>query len=223
MVGNRKDRELDIVLLSAKDGSVVRNLTSGFDKDKGFEYISIQSERSRNAVPWMSWSPRGDRLAYFVRTEKDKTSFFKTSCRERSSSRIADEVPRRARVARIAPDGRTIVFAGLRMRWATSSRSTGRRQVNNLTHDELFDYAPTYSPDGTYLIYAARVSGNQKLFRTDRDPSRRPKSRSAPTTTRRAVLRRPHHCVLLDGHRSDRPSNRKSRATATSTTSGRST
>src|SRR6202790_3080850 len=32
---NRKDRELDIVLISAKDGSIVRNLTSGFDKNTG--------------------------------------------------------------------------------------------------------------------------------------------------------------------------------------------
>ena len=33
---NRKDGELDIVLLSSKDGSIVRNLTNGFDKDMGF-------------------------------------------------------------------------------------------------------------------------------------------------------------------------------------------
>ena len=33
MTGNRKDRELDIVLVSSKDGTVVRNLTRGFDKD----------------------------------------------------------------------------------------------------------------------------------------------------------------------------------------------
>src|SRR6185436_16967657 len=32
---NRKDRELDIVLVSSKDGSIVRNLTKGFDKDMG--------------------------------------------------------------------------------------------------------------------------------------------------------------------------------------------
>src|SRR4029078_1236713 len=30
---NRKDGEADIVLLSAKDGSMVRNLTAGFDKN----------------------------------------------------------------------------------------------------------------------------------------------------------------------------------------------
>jgi hypothetical protein len=33
VTANRKDQELDIVLISSKDGSIVRNLTSGFDKD----------------------------------------------------------------------------------------------------------------------------------------------------------------------------------------------
>jgi hypothetical protein len=37
VVGNRRDQELDIVLLSRKDGQVIRNLTKGFDKDRGFE------------------------------------------------------------------------------------------------------------------------------------------------------------------------------------------
>ena len=41
--GNRHDQELDIVLVSSKDGSVVRNLTPGFDKDRGFEYIATPS------------------------------------------------------------------------------------------------------------------------------------------------------------------------------------
>ncbi|HZA33789.1 MAG TPA: hypothetical protein VE505_02620, partial [Vicinamibacterales bacterium] len=35
MTGNRRDGELDIVLLSSKDGSVIRNLTRGLDQDRG--------------------------------------------------------------------------------------------------------------------------------------------------------------------------------------------
>ena len=70
--GNRKDQEMDIVLISAKDGSVIRNLTPGFDKDRGFEYIAVPGARW-NTVPWMSWSPVGDRLAYFARTEKQRS------------------------------------------------------------------------------------------------------------------------------------------------------
>jgi hypothetical protein len=68
---NRKDGELDIVLVSSKDGSIVRNLTDGFDKDYGFNHIV--SPTSFITIPWMTWSPKGDRLGYFVRTEKERT------------------------------------------------------------------------------------------------------------------------------------------------------
>src|SRR5579862_5914869 len=71
MTINMKDREIDIVLISAKDGSVVRNLTNGFDKDKGFDHIVQYGEQFQ--MPWIGWSPKGDRLAYFVRTEKERT------------------------------------------------------------------------------------------------------------------------------------------------------
>ena len=72
MTGNAGDRELDIVLISTKDGQVVRNLTPGFDQSRGFEYI-VQPGGRWISVPWMSWSPAGDRLAFFVRTEKDRS------------------------------------------------------------------------------------------------------------------------------------------------------
>src|SRR5438128_1394674 len=68
---NRKDGELDVILLSSKDGSMVRNLTGGFDKDMGFDHLVLNGERFE--MPWISWSPRGDRIAYFVRTEKERS------------------------------------------------------------------------------------------------------------------------------------------------------
>src|SRR6478672_12236661 len=49
---NRKDQEFDIVLLSAKDGSIVRNLTSGFDKDMGFDHLILMGV-DQAANPWM--------------------------------------------------------------------------------------------------------------------------------------------------------------------------
>ena len=63
---NRRDQEYDVILVSATDGKVISNLTPGFDKDMGWDRLSI-SERW-NQVPWLSWAPGGDRLAYFVRT-----------------------------------------------------------------------------------------------------------------------------------------------------------
>src|SRR5215216_5255546 len=70
--GNGSDRELDILLVSAKDGSVVRNLTKGFDQDHGFEFIVTPGGRW-TTVPWMSFDSTGDHLAYIVRTEKTRS------------------------------------------------------------------------------------------------------------------------------------------------------
>jgi len=39
--------------------------------------------------------------------------------------------------------------------------------LENLTKDAFADYAPTFTPDGKSLVYLARVSGNDKLFRLD--------------------------------------------------------
>src|SRR4030095_5793980 len=55
---NRKHGVLDIFLVSAKAGSRIRNLTNGFDKDKGFEFLTIPGMRYNN-VAWMSWAPSG--------------------------------------------------------------------------------------------------------------------------------------------------------------------
>src|SRR3989442_14010700 len=85
---NRKDRELDIVLLSAKDGSLVRNLTSGFDKDMGFDHLVQRGERT-NVMPWMAWSPKGDRIAYFVRTEKERTLIVQNVLTRNIEERVA--------------------------------------------------------------------------------------------------------------------------------------
>jgi hypothetical protein len=72
MTFNRKDGEIDVILISSKDGSIVRDLTKGFDKDMGFDHIIQNGERFE--MPWMTWSPRGDRLAFFVRTRKERSS-----------------------------------------------------------------------------------------------------------------------------------------------------
>jgi hypothetical protein len=41
--------------------------------------------------------------------------------------------------------------------------------VTNLTKDEIANYAPAYSLDGKSVVYLARISGNEKLFKLDLD------------------------------------------------------
>jgi hypothetical protein len=166
--GNRNDQELDIVLVSSKDGAIVRNLTRGFDKDRGFEYIAIPTRF--NTVPWMSWSPVGDRLAYFVRTEKFKTLIIQNVLTGRTEQRVELKTLDEPESPCISPDGRTVVFSALQAAVGDIySLDLKTLQVVNLTKDNFADYAPTWSPDGKFVVYLARVSGVQKLFRLDLD------------------------------------------------------
>jgi hypothetical protein len=164
--GNRKDGELDIVLLSSKDGSIVRNLTQGFDKNYKFDHIV--SPGGYVAAPWMSWSPKGDRLAYFVRTEKERTLIIQNVLTRKIETRVAMKTVDEPESPSFAPDGRTLAFSAMRGGIRDIyTVNLDNMEVANLTTDDFFDYGPTYSPDGKFLVYTARVSGNQKLFRLD--------------------------------------------------------
>src|SRR3977135_778844 len=112
VTANRRDGELDIVLVSSKDGSIVRTLTSGLEKDLVFDHIVYLGERPE--MPWMSWSPKGDRLAYFVRTEKERALIVQNVLTRDIEQRIAMKSVDEPESPAFAPDGKTIAFAALR-------------------------------------------------------------------------------------------------------------
>src|SRR5215510_12468044 len=165
---NRKDRELDLVLLSSKDGSLVRNLTSGFDKDMGFDHIVQMGERFE--MPWMAWSPKGDRLAYFVRTEKERSLIIQNVLTKKIELKLPMKSVDEPESPSFAPDGKLIAFSALRGGVGDIyTINVDTKEVVNLTNDNFADSGPVYAPDGKYLLYSARVSGNQKIFRLDLD------------------------------------------------------
>ena len=167
MTGNSGDRELDIVLLSSKDGQVIRSLTPGFDQSRGFEYIVAPGARW-NTVPWMSWSPSGDRLAFFVRTEKDRSLVVEDVITRKIVQRFELNSVDAPESPDFSPDGTSVAFSA--MRGGVTDVFTinlDTKAITNITKDALADYAPTWTPDGKALVVLTRVSGNEKLFRVD--------------------------------------------------------
>ena len=168
VAGNRKDQELDIILISAKDGQVVRNLTSGFDESRGFEYIATAGGLRGNLVPWISWAPVGDQLAYFVRTEKQKTLILQNVATGRITRRIEMKTVDMPESPAFSPDGTRIAFSAISEAVTdiyVIDLATGA--LTNVTKDAFADYSPVFAPDGRSLIYTARISGNDKLFQID--------------------------------------------------------
>jgi hypothetical protein len=169
---NRKDREYDIVLISSKDGSIVRNLTKGFDKDMGFDHLVLNGERFE--MPWIAWSPKGDRITYFVRTEKERSLIIQNVLTARIEERVPMRTVDEPESPAFSPDGTTIAFAALRGGIGDIyTLNLASKEIVNLTNDSFHDAGPTFSPDGKSLIYAARISGNQKLFRMDLDSKKK--------------------------------------------------
>jgi len=168
VVGNRRDYELDIVLISARDGAVITNLTKGFDKDRGFEYISTSGGLRGNLAPFIAWSPVGERIAYFARTEKSKTLIIQNHVSYKIERRIDLKSVDGPESPSFSPDGRKVAFSALR--GAVTDIFTvdlDTQEVVNVTKDAIADYAPTFAPDGKSIVYAGRVAGNDKLFRVD--------------------------------------------------------
>ena len=164
---NRKDREIDIILLSTEDGEVVGNLTAGFNSELGFESIQLPGARW-NAVPWMSWSGVDDRLAYFVRKGKYRSLMLQNVVTRETEDMVDLPMVDAPESPDFSPDGRQIVFSALQNAVGDIYLlDIETREVTNLTGDEFADYAPTFSPDGSHLIYVARISGNNKLFELD--------------------------------------------------------
>jgi len=168
VVANYDDQEHDILLISAYDGQVIRNLTDGFDKDLGFEYIGTPGGLRGNLVPWISWAPVGDRIAYFARTEKDKTLVLHNVVSGEIDQRIQLDMVDGPESPAFSPDGTRVAFsaiAGGITDIYVADLATGA--VDNVTGDETADYAPTFAPDGRTIIYTGRTGGNDKLFALD--------------------------------------------------------
>ena len=165
---NRSEREVDIVLLSAKDGKVIRDLTPGFDQNMGFDYVVTPGSRWIT-VPWLTWAPAGDRIAYIVRHERGKSIIIENVLTRKIERRIdLNKEIDEPESPRFSPDGKSIAVSGRRNLVGDIflvNIATGK--IENLTNDPFDDYAPVFSPDGKFLVCVSRISGNEKLFKVD--------------------------------------------------------
>ena len=162
--------DVDVAILSAKDGKVFQGLTKGFTNDyESIVYGAFQGKKD------LTWSPDGDRVAFFARRENERILLVHSSITGKLERRISipgidDEIS-----PAWSPDGKSIAFEGARDGVTdifALDLETGA--TRNITQDPFFDSNPSWSPDGTQILYNRRIGPYNKVFLTDSaDPSRK--------------------------------------------------
>jgi Tol biopolymer transport system component len=160
----------DVLLFNAKDRKFLRNLTRAFSNR--YQYLVAQEqELGRDLGRDISFSPDGNSIAAFVKRERGR-SLMLIDVLHGGIRRVIDMDDIEQQLAPAwSPDGRHIAFAGFRKgQFDIFSIDLDSLAVNNLTNDEVYDGAPTYSPDGKTLVFVSSVGkGFNKIFRLDLD------------------------------------------------------
>jgi Tol biopolymer transport system component len=160
---NTKEGEFDIILLSAKDGSVIKNLTPGYTG--AFENIVGISGEDSFIGRMIAWTPDGDSVVFFGRYKKRRALIVVDVLTERVTKRI--EMPfDRALFPQVDPAGEWVYFTALRDGISDVYRvNLETEEFENLTEDAFYDKFPAVTPDGEWLYYSRRISGHDKIYR----------------------------------------------------------
>jgi hypothetical protein len=159
---NRRDGELDVVLISGKDGSVMRNLTPGYTGE--FEYIPLVGQDSFLGAA-LAWTADGQHVAFFGRYKKRRALVLVNVLTTKVDRRYIMEYDQAA-FPNFGPDGKYVYFSSLRDGVGDIFRlDLETEEVTNITQDEFRDKFPVVGPDGEWLYYSRRISGYDKLYR----------------------------------------------------------
>lgn len=163
-------QDLDLLVLSADDGSVVRNLTKGWTTK--YENLVVELFDGKRDV---AWSPTGDEVAVFAKRENLKPLFLFDALSGKMLRRI--DLPGMYETASpvFSPDGKRIAFeANSQGIVDLFEYDVATGDIRNLTADEYFDANPWYSADGRTLLYNRRIGEHWKVFQVEvGDPSRK--------------------------------------------------
>ena len=157
---NSKDYDIDVLLISTKDGSVIKNLTKGYS----LKYESIRFDIDPSVGKDIAWSSDGDRISFFAR-EGHKHSLFiinAMSGKILNNVKISVDQPSSPH---FLPERDELIFTGFQKGIRDIFKvNLNSGQILNLTQDDLYEKAPVISSDGKHVAYTIRVNPYDKLF-----------------------------------------------------------
>ncbi len=168
-------QDVDVAIFGLPDRQLFKNLTKGLTTD--YEYLVAQGLTVAPAEGRdLAYSPDGNFVAVFARTERTRSLLLLDVRKGGIARRVDIELPvDQATQPAYTPDGRGVAFQAVangQFDIYLLDLETG--SIRNLTDDEAYDAAPTFSPDGSLLVYTSSRGGAGKLVSLDlADPTRR--------------------------------------------------
>lgn len=157
---NYKAYDIDILLVSTKDGSVIKNITKGYTTKYEYVRFDIDPSKGKDLV----WSPDGDSIAFFGRSGEKYALFMINPANGKTVRKIPIPYDQPSSPC-ILPGGEEMLFTAFHEGQHDIFRlNLATENFQNLTEDDLFEKAPTVSPDGQYVAYSIRLDAYDKLF-----------------------------------------------------------
>ena len=157
---NVSDFDVDLVLVSTEDGSIIKNITPGFAAE--YEYIVYEYDPSLGSD--IAWSPDGDTIAFIARDGRKYSLYLVDPLRGRIQAKFKIGYDRPS-APRFFPDGRAVLFTAFTQGTHDIFKlDLQSGETVNLTRDDYFEKAPAVSPDGLSVAYSIRLDNTDKLF-----------------------------------------------------------
>jgi Tol biopolymer transport system component len=157
---NVSDFDVDLVLVSVEDGSIVKNVTRGFTTK--YEYITYEYDPSLGSD--IAWSADGDVIAFIGRDGRRYSLYLVDPVRGEITRKYRIDYDRPS-APRFFPDSRAVLFtAFFKGTHDIFKLDLENGEVVNLTKDDYFEKAPAISPDGQSIAYSIRLDDLDKLF-----------------------------------------------------------
>lgn len=155
-----KDYDIDIILISTKDGSVIKNITKGYTLK--YDYIRFDVDPSKGKD--IAWSSDGDRIAFFGRSGQKYSLFIANPLNGKIKKKIDLPLDQPASPC-FFPEGEELLFTAFHKGVHDIFKiNLSTEKILNLTEDDLFEKAPAISSDGKQVAYTIRLDAYDKIF-----------------------------------------------------------
>ncbi len=158
---NYRTYKIDIILISLKDGKVIKNVTPGFKSTyDGIDFKFIPSDGRS-----FSWDRQGKNIAFFARKELDSYLVVLDALDNRVVKEFKVGVIQKPSSPVFHPKKDTLLFTGIEgIRSFLFSLDLGSGQVRKLSDGRTYIKAVDISPDGEKVVYSAGSGGFDKLY-----------------------------------------------------------